>query len=215
MPIGNAIYFTATAAAGAFVCWWMLRGRVVAAVAMMLVMHLSTSLSFNPISRAPESVALSDAHRRYVSDPKDETRLLRTLVVNGDGIGPMMFAAVGIPTANGVLYYPHEAFWKRMGLPEASWVTVNRYQHLGFYLIPSVTEPDGYSVTAASIDQVHVHVNPQRFDFSRTGAERVAALPDQATALMGNPSLIFLGQFKGLHWFAVQHLGAGAYVQPR
>jgi len=92
-----------------------------------------------------------------------------TLVI-GDGMDALVFAAGGSPIVNGVFYYPHASFWQRMQWPAKDWAVVNRYQHLGVYLLPDVDTPLGYRVVNASLDQLHVHVNPKGFDFARTGA---------------------------------------------
>ena len=204
MPHGSAVYAVAMAVAGAFISWSMLRGSVGTAVVMLTVVHLLTSLAFNPVSRSPRSIELAAGHRPYVTDPDHPDGFLPTLVLNGDGIGALTFSSVGIPVINGVLHYPHRTFWERMGLAEDEWHKVNRYQHLGFYLMPDVQEPAGYRVIQTGLDQVGVHVHPGRFDFSRTGARRVAVLDDGAAVLEGNRSLKHLGAYRGLHWFAVQ-----------
>ena len=62
----------------------------------------------------------------------------------------------------------------------------------------------GYRIVLASLDQVHVHVNPQRFDFSCTGAARVAAPAQWVDALAGNPGLSREGVDRGVVWFAAR-----------
>ena len=94
--------------------------------------------------------------------------------------------------------------WARMGLKPEEWGLVNRYQHLGFYLGSDVSAARGYRLILASIDQVHVHVHPQHFDFSCVGAARVAAPAQWADALARNSSLNRLGIFQNVAWFAVQ-----------
>ena len=165
-------------------------------------MFVQATLQFNPMRIAPASVELSQGHRPFAADAHGDAQ--RTLVLNGDGIGAMIFAAVGIPIANGVFYYPHRALWQGMHLPQDEWFQVNRYQHLGFYVMEDVEDARGYRLALPSVDQLHVHVHPQRFNFSCTGAARVAAPAHWANALTTNPGLTQLGVYEGVVWFAVQ-----------
>lgn len=202
MPQGSWVYTTAMAVVGASMCWWMLRGRAAAAVSMLIAVHLLATLTFNPVSRAPKSVSLAEGNRPYLMDPNG--RHLRTLVLNGDGIGPQILASVGFPIANGVFYYPHREFWVKMELPDDQWSAVNRYQHLGFYLNTETQESVGYKAIAASLDYVRVEIHPKRFDFSKTGAQRVAVLASQEKELRSNPSVAWMGEYRGMHWFSVK-----------
>ena len=207
MPGGSIVFTAAMAISGAAICWWMLKGKIAEGVSLLVVVHLLTTLAFNPVSKAPRDVELANGNLPYLTDVERPGKKMRTLVVNGDGIGALTLAAAGVPIANGVFYYPHEDFWRRMGLPEKKWSTVNRYQHLGFYVDAEVQESYGYYVISPTIDQVHIHVHPWNFDFSRTGADRVAVLTGHAAELRRNQSLNWLGEFRGLHWFAVKNPG--------
>lgn len=200
--VSSPVLIAAMTAAVTFICGWALLGRMGSAVALTLVMYVLATLQFNPLRLAPSKVDLAAEHRPFAMDGAGQPQ--RTLVLNGDGIGAMPLAAVGVPVANGVFYYPHRAMWERMGLTTDEWFKVNRYQHLGFYLLDDVDANRGYRVVLASVDQVHVHVNPQRFDFSCTGASRVAAPAQWADALDGNPVLTRLGTHQQVTWFAVE-----------
>ncbi|OBY83009.1 hypothetical protein [Delftia sp. JD2] len=205
MPEGSWVYTSAMVIVGTMMCWWMLRGKVGAAVAMLIAVHLLATLTFNPVLRAPKSVSLAEGSIPYVIN--SEGRHLRTILLNGDGIGPHMLAAAGFPISNGVLYYPHKELWSRMGLPEKEWPVVNRYQHLGFYTDASVENVSGYRASAASVDYVRVDIHPQRFDFSKTGAQRVVVEAAQANDLRSNASLTWMGEYRRLHWFAIKKEG--------
>lgn len=198
----SPVLAAAVAIAAAFTCGWALWGRVGSAVAMMLVLYLLATLQFNPLRIAPAKVDLAQGHRPFVTDATGHAQ--RTLVLHGDGIGALTFAAVGIPVVNGVFYHPHRVMWERMGLGPDEWFKVNRYQHLGFYLSDDVETDRGYRIVLAGIDQVHVHVNPRRFDFSCTGAVRVAAPQQWTDALAMNPGLMQLGAYQGVVWFAAR-----------
>ena len=91
-----------------------------------------------------------------------------------------------------------------MGLSEAEWSTVNRYQHLDFVLANLPTGPT-YVVKAPLMDQVSVAVDPRRFDFSLTGAEQVVAvLDDGGRSLYDNSGLTEIGTHEGVVWFKVR-----------
>lgn len=209
VPNASSVVLMVTmAAAVALLCGWVLWGRVGSAVALMTWLHLLITLDFNPVRIGPTSVDLAPRHRVEASD---EGRRQRTLVI-GDGIDAMVFAAAGVPVVNGVFYYPHRDTWKRMGLRAEEWPLVNRYQHLGFYPVDDVAAARGYKVVLGSVDQVHVHIDPRRFDFACTGAERVVALAQWAVALRLNPSLTVVGTHQQVAWFAVR--GHCASVAP-
>ncbi len=200
LNVASPVLILSMAIAVAFFCGWVLWGRMGSAVALLLWVYLLATYQFNPLRIAPAGIDLAQGHLRFAMDAD---RPQRTLVVDGDGIGAMVFAAVGIPVANGVFYYPHRAMWDRMGLTTKEWSQVNRYQHLGFYLLDDVDESRGYRIVLASVDQLHVHVDPQRFDFSCTGALRVTAPAQRADLLALNPGLNRLGTYQGVVWFAV------------
>lgn len=201
VPNASSVVLILTAAvAVAFISGWALWGRIGSAVALLLMVYWLTTLQFNPLRIAPDRAELAQGHHLYVSEAG---RFQRTLVLNGDGIGAMVFAASGIPVVNGVFYYPHQSMWERMDLTSDEWVLVNRYQHLGFYLQSDVEAARGFRIVQPSIDQVHVHIHPQRFNFSCTGAARVAAPVQWADALVQNSSLTRLGSYRDVVWFAV------------
>ncbi len=200
--VTSPVLIAAMAVAVLFISAWVLWGRMGSAMSLMLGVYFFAVLQFNPLRLAPNGIELVEGHRPFVVDEAGDAQ--RTVVLNGDGIGAMVFAAAGIPVVNGVFYYPHRAMWERMGLTDGEWSKVNRYQHLGFYILNDVAEERGYRVLKASVDQVHVHVHPVRFDFSCTGAARVAAPMSWAETLTRNPGLTRLGISRDVVWFAVE-----------
>jgi hypothetical protein len=114
-------------------------------------------------------------------------------------------AAAGIPTVNGVLYYPQRLFWDRLGLASEDWPTVNRYQHLGVELGFLPADSSTFQVKSNQIDSVDLILDPLRFDFTTTGAYRVVALEKDAKLLRLSPYLKEQGQYNGLFWFSVQN----------
>lgn len=200
-PKNSPIYIASILTLTLFCAWWSLKGETAKLIGLMLIAYLVSTLGFNPVSKAPRDIKISARTKELASNESGEP--LRTLVIGGDGIGPLSLAAVGIPIVNGVLYYPHRTLWTQLELNENYWNTVNRYQHLGFTTGKN-NEPEAYTVSAPLMDQVSVKIDPMRFDFSRTGAHRVAALEEQAIHLRGSPMLEELGSHKGLVWFAIK-----------
>lgn len=200
MPRRSLAYAVAVAAAAAFICWSLLRNRVAAAIGMVMVLGLVATVGFNPLSRAPRGIEATPAIHPVVFDASG--RALRTLVVGGSGIGPMTLVAAGVPTINGVLYYPHKSLWRRMGLAETDWPVVNRYQHLGFTTNTPVGSAS-FSVRSQGMDHVWVDIDPAGFDFSAIGAERVVGLGSHAAALARSPQLREIGRHGELVWFSV------------
>ena len=200
--------------AGLFGSWWMMRGQMRSTVSMILLLSLVSTLGFNPVSRAPRSLDLPAPAAALASENTQTHKpLLRTLVIGGWGVGPMTLAAVGVPTINGVLYYPQREFWEKIGLAPADWPTVNRYQHLGFALANLPAGPT-FRVQTNHLDAVNVAIDPRRFDFASTGAQRVAALEEDAKSLRDSPHLSELGQHGGLFWFAVRNGSRHSEMSP-
>ena len=189
-----------------YASWWMMRGYIRAATTLVLLLGVISTLGFNPISQAPRSVQLAAPSAALVSS---NGQLLRTLVIS-DGAKPsMQLVATGVPTVTGVFYYPHEKLWQKMGLAAQDWPIANRYQHLSFSLTDDITAP-AFGVSNSQGDTVIVTVNPRRFDFSRTGAQRVVAKEENALLLRGSPSLTELGHHSGWFWFSVHTHGLHA-----
>lgn len=194
-------FIAAMLAGGVFMAWWLVRGRTSAAVAMALFLAIVSTVGFNPVSQAPRDIQLTARAAALVATSANDTRPARTLVIGG-GISAMTFAAVGVPVVNGVLYYPQQSLWTQMKLPSNEWPKVNRYQHLAFNL---ANIPNGRPYRVANgLDNVNVEVDPRRFDFASTGAQRVAALEDEAKHLRDNPLLAEIGQYGRLVWFDVR-----------
>lgn len=186
--------------------WWMMRGRIRAATTLALLLSVVCTLDFNPITQAPRSAQLAAPSAALASN---NGQLLRTLVIS-DGAKPsMQLVATGVPTVTGVLYYPQDKLWQKMGLTAQDWPIVNRYQHLSFSLTDDATAPP-FRVSNSQGDTVIVTVNPRSFDFSSTGAQRVVAREENAPLLRDSPSLTELGHHSGWFWFSVRAHGLHA-----
>ncbi|MEG2279262.1 DUF7657 domain-containing protein [Comamonas sp.] len=197
------VYLIALMLAVGFGSWWIMRGRLVAAISMTLFLSIVATFSFNPLSLAPRKVTLAQASENFVSSEMQKMPRLRTLVFSEDSKAPMTLAAAGVPVVNGVLYYPHRELWERIKLLKENWYDVNRYQHL-LFSIDNLPNENSFKVAHPSLDIVKVTIDPRKFDFSSTGAQRIAARESSAIKLRISPQLEELGNYGGLTWFAVR-----------
>ena len=194
------LLLTLSSCAAATAYWWM-RGHLGAAIVLQLLLNLVAIATFHPIGRAPTHIAASTDTLRYARDTATGSPA-RTLSLDRSSASSMTLAAAGIPVVGGAFYYPQPTLWNAAHLPPPSWPIVNRYQHLTFTTsTPGSMEP--YTITTPAPDEVLVTVNPGRFDFSRTGAQRVVA-GTEAADMADNPSLRLLGHSGGRTWFAVR-----------
>ncbi len=183
--------------------WWMMRGQMRASALMIMLLSATATLAFNPISRAPSTVHLSAPSAALATSSEQPPEFLRTLAISDSATPSMMLAAAGVPTVGGVLYYPHHAFWEKIHLTEQDWAVVNRYQHLTFSLNALETSIS-FKAHSSQADTVNVTLDPRRFDFTTTGAQRVVAQEKDAVLLRSSPFLKELGNHGGLFWFEVR-----------
>lgn len=194
------LLLTLSACATAMAYLWM-RGHLGVAITLQLLVNLVAIATFHPIGRAPAHVVASMETLQHALDTATGAPV-RVLALDRSSASSMGLAATGIPVVGGAFYYPQPTLWDAAHLPPPSWSTVNRYQHLAFVTgAPGGVEP--YTITAPAPDEVLVTVDPGRFDFSRTGAQRVVA-GLEAADLGHNPSLRLLGRSGGWTWFAVR-----------
>lgn len=199
-PKNSIIYIASFMVFTIFCIWWLTQGKTTGAIALFLIFFLTASLGFNPITKAPKSIEITSEVKALASDK--DGHIQRTLFVSGEGMGPHFLAAVGLPTVNGVLAYPQRTLWKQLQLPEKDWPIVNRYQHLAF-TTGTPSNHGSYSVSSPWMEWVVVTIDPEKFDFRLTGAQRVAAFGEQAINLRKSPMLKEIGSYKGLIWFSV------------
>ena len=205
LPASSPPLRGALASALGAAAWWVMRARLQAAAATLLLLGLVATLGFNPWSRAPRSVQLAPPVAALAAQ---HGQLQRTLVISGDAKASVTLLAAGVPVVNAVLYYPQPLLWRNMGLTPADWSEVNRYQHLNFSLAPISEDKPPFQVRG-QMDFVKVTIDPLRFDFASTGAQRVVASSDAAPQLRANGHLRELGEHGGYIWFALR--GAAAY----
>ena len=149
--------------------WWLLRKQVRVFVLASLVVTGSMSLPFNPLVLAPSYVRPAG-----ILEAAGKDRSQRVLVV-GSRVEAMGLLAAGIAVANGVFYYPQPTLEKALDPSGTNRFITNRDQHLLY-------EPDrsagDWQLELLPGDAVQVRFNPARFDFGRSGADRVLAPND-------------------------------------
>lgn len=209
-PSLSPVLLAAMAVAGFCIAFWLVYGRMAAALGLTLVVYICATIGFNPVARGPDHIELHPAVRPYVQSASTEPRasLKRTLTVGkDDGMrAAMSLAAAGVPVVNGVFYYPQFSLWERLQLPPQDTPTINRYQHLLFD-IGDVPTPRTYQVATRSemSDVVTVTIDAARFDFKATGAEAVLTKETNIQAMSRNPQLTLQGTHAGWAWFAVSN----------
>ena len=162
--------------------------QTLAFLGLNLGLTVAMTASFHPIYIAPKSIRSTVAY--------DGTPVL----ITGSRIPAMMLAASGQPVFNGVFYYPQPTFWSRLD-PEGRYVqSHNRYQHLMFISRPDV---EVMEITVPWPDVVMVLFNPERMDFSKTGAGLVVSPEGEGALLQHNPTLTLLRSENGWTWFKV------------
>ncbi|WP_313311771.1 hypothetical protein [Pulveribacter sp.] len=199
-PKNSIVYISVFLVFSIFCAWWLTHGKTSGPIALLLILSLVATFGFNPIAKAPKKVEMTPEVKMLASD--ENGNLHRILFVSGEGMGPHLFAAVGLPTINGVLAYPQLTLWKRLQLPEKDWPIVNRYQHLAF-TTGKPANYESYSVSSPWMEWVVVTIDPEKFDFNLTGAQRITAFDEQAENLRKSPLLKEIGKHKGLVWFSV------------
>lgn len=200
-PRNSPVYIISIIIIATLITFWIAKNHIGKSITLLWVTFFLSTIGFNPLSQSPKNLSPEKITKELASDEKGTP--LRTLVIGGDGLGAQTLAASGIPTVNGIHYYPHKELWQSMELSKEDWQIVNRYQHLGF----STGTPSGkksYSVSSAAMDQVSVIIDPLEFEFKKIGAQRVAALEDQAAILRQSSKIYEIGSHKGLVWFAVK-----------
>jgi hypothetical protein len=203
LPSNTIIYHIAIALICAAIAWWLWQRQAQPVTLALVVLGFASAFSFNPISRAPKAVTLSDQTRSFVISDKSYSTYARTLVVDNNTLSAMALVAGNIPVVNGVLYYPHRSLWEAMKLPSDQWPVVNRYQHLTFEPDAEQTYGQPYRVITPNLDRVIVYINPKIFDYAATGAERVVTSQYNAKTVQNNPQLQRMGESGYYVWFRV------------
>lgn len=209
-PSLSPVLLAAMALAGCCIAYWLVRGRMGAALGLTLALYVCATAPFNPVSFGPDRIELHPAIRPYLqyAGTNGETSPRRTLTVGlDDGMrAAMSLAAAGVPVVNGVFYYPQFSLWHRLGLAAHDLPTINRYQHLLFDIgVPGAARPYRVSTRSEMSDVVTVTIDATRFDFSATGAEVVLTKETNILAMSGNPQLRLQGIHAGWAWFAVSN----------
>jgi hypothetical protein len=187
IPVSFVLLSILALAAGGYL---LLRGRHVAFFGIYGTLTLVAALPFNPLGVAPDVIAPAQPLAQAVREGPGSERVLsgHGVVVIGQGNWAMALTAAGLPVVNGVFYYPQESLWSRLDPEGKLGVVYNRYQRILFLVGPQEAGRS-YRIDSPRLDEVHVTLDPARFDFRLTGGQTVLAGPADARALSANPTL--------------------------
>ncbi len=140
----------------------------------LLVANVLTTFAFNPVVRAPTFVRATPALLEQMGQQR------RPTLVVGYLTGASAWLAAGLPTVNGVFYYPPRSLWHALDPDHAQEPVWNRYQHLAFEPMAAgaVGSADAYRLEKKGDDAVRVAFDPDRFDFRLAKAGWVLAPAD-------------------------------------
>ncbi len=189
-------------------CWWLLRGQQVRALALYGIWMLAAACTFNPLLQAPAQVRVSTELQHLLQG--DAAAMPRVAVVAGKGqaLGlaghrqSLALLAAGVPVSSGALYHPPLAFWHDLDPERAHEAVYNRYQHL-LLEHADLPEGQGFALQLPRLDLVLLQLDTRRFDFSRMGAQVVLVPQSQAQPLRANPGLQELDALEGWTAFRV------------
>ncbi|MBI3524593.1 MAG: hypothetical protein HY066_08695 [Betaproteobacteria bacterium] len=175
--------------------YWLVLGKFRAFIYLNLAWSVITTLSFNPVNIAPNSVTAASPIKELLEQGA------RTLVLETQ-VPAMILLASGHAVANGIFYYPQKLLWERLDRDHTESNTYNRYQHL-LFSGGVVENKDHYRIESPQADVVKVVIDLARFDFHKTGATLIAAPQNLASALRGNPGITYIKDEKGWAWFRI------------
>jgi hypothetical protein len=171
--------------AGSF---FLLRGRWWAFLGIYGAWTLVAALPFNPLGVAPSRVDAGPALQRGLATLNAGGGGRRPVAVVGERNWAMVLPATGVPVVNSVFYAPPTALWRQLD-PEGKLQALhNRYQRLVIALEAQPAERS-YRIASPRLDEVHLLVDPARFDFRLAGAGAVLVPAREAQALAANPGL--------------------------
>jgi len=152
-------------------------------------------LPVHPLALAPKQLAAAPAILAAVPAG-------RHVLVASERGWSMLLSAAGVPVVNSVFYTPPQAFWQRLDPSGSQRALHNRYQRLIVRPRPLPPGPD-HAIDSPRLDEVHLSVDPVRFDFRLAGAGFVLANAGDAALLAANPRLRVAAAQPGWTLFAV------------
>ena len=187
-----------------FLCGvWLIKGDARKFIAMNIVWSALTVLAFNPLVRAPKEVRVAPQLQNDLQPFKSASPNRPRVLVLDRQIPAMYLLAAGVPVANGVFYYPQPTFWARLDPDKKQSDIYNRFHHL-IFTAGDVNAPSGVHAETPHPDVVRLVVAPERFRFSMTGAQLVAAPIEHEAKLKQNSSLTFIRREGEWSWFRVR-----------
>jgi hypothetical protein len=184
---------------------WLVLGDIKKFMTISLAISAATTISFNPLSVAPSEVALVNGIKKILRHGSDiDGGADKRVLILGSDTLPMALFSAGVPTINGIFYYPQMGFWRHLGVDEKFSEVFNRYQHL-IIIAGRVDASNGYTLDTPQADVVKLTVDAERFNFQLTGAQVVVAQGSN-NILARNPNLRLLRSDPadaGWEWFDV------------
>lgn len=189
------LLLAALASLGA-IAWLLLRGRPAIAAAIYAAWMLAAAIPFNPLALAPRQLTAAPAIAAAVPPGQH-------VLVASERAWSMLLPAAGIPVVNSVFYVPPAAFWQRLDPTGSQRALHNRYQRL--IVLPRPLPPGpAHAIASPRLDEVHLTVDPARFDFRLTGASFVLANAADAALLAAHPGLRVAAAKPGWTLYAVR-----------
>ena len=163
----------------------------------------STAFFFNPISIGPNKVESKDYVRDKLVQIESPETLHKVIVIgNGSNQAAMALFSSGIPTINGILYYPQMEFWNKLGVTGDDYNKINRYQHLVFS-VGNLTNQMNFLIENPSPDIVRVIFDGKNFNFKNIDAKVIAVREPEVGGLLYNPSIKLFNVVDGWAWFEI------------
>ncbi|MDD2759410.1 MAG: hypothetical protein PHH11_03835 [Methylomonas sp.] len=179
--------------------YWLALGKFKNFIYSTLALYSATILPFNPVNIAPHHFTASSFINEFHNKQSDAAISQRILVLDTH-VPAMYLLASGFPVANGIFYYPQKSLWERLDKDHTGTNIYNRYQHLLF----SGGVVDNYRIESPQDDIVRVVIDPENFDFRKTGAGFITAPQHEEILLKKNATLTFIQNNMAWSWFKVQ-----------
>ena len=184
---------------------WLMSPNSRKFIAISLATCVAASVPFNPLSFAPKTVEIPPDIKSMLSSEKNKGGIGRVLVLQDRvqaQVQAMALVSAGVPTVDGVFFYPQPDLWRQLAVENVPVNVVNRYQHL-IFMVGSLKGASPFRIDNPRGDIVEVVLDPQSFNFTLTDAESVLAPEGLTRELLTNPGLRLVLSGNGWSWFRV------------
>ena len=169
------------------IAYLLVVGRYEWAAGIYCAWMVGSACAFNPLDQAPAQVLLNPMLKSAI-ETDAPAGIKPRLAVLDNHRWTMNLVAAGVPTVNGVLYYPQTSLWKSLDPTGVRKTQYNRYQNLEF-TTSEVPMDQEFQIDSQRLDMVRVTVDPVRFDFRKFGATHLLTPPETASRLLSNTSI--------------------------